>query len=54
MTQRRWLEARLAEPFAGPTVVLTHHLPHPRSVHPRYDGDAMNPAFDPQLRVSIS
>jgi len=43
--QRRWLEARLAEPFAGPTVVLTHHLPHPRSVHPRYDGDAMNPAF---------
>lgn len=24
---RLWLQARLAEPFAGPTVVITHHAP---------------------------
>lgn len=26
------IEARLADPFAGPTVVVTHHAPHPRSL----------------------
>lgn len=26
-----WLDARLQEEFAGPTVVLTHHAPSPRS-----------------------
>jgi 3',5'-cyclic AMP phosphodiesterase CpdA len=31
----RWLEDKLAEPFAGTTVVITHHAPHPRSVHAR-------------------
>lgn len=28
---RRWLAAALAEPFAGPTVVITHHAPSFRS-----------------------
>lgn len=26
---RRWIERRLAEPFAGRTIVVTHHCPHP-------------------------
>ncbi|GGO39277.1 metallophosphoesterase [Gemmobacter aquaticus] len=26
---RTWLEARLAQPFAGRTIVVTHHCPHP-------------------------
>ncbi len=40
-----WLDERLAQPFRGPTVVITHHGPHPRSVHKRHDGHMMNGAF---------
>ena len=40
-----WLDARLAEPFPGKTIVITHHAPHPGSVHPRFSGSAVNPAF---------
>lgn len=43
--QRGWLAARLAEPFAGKTVVITHHAPHPGSIHPRYAGDLSSAAF---------
>ena len=42
---RDWLEAELAKPFDGQTVVVTHHGPHPQSVHPRYAGDIVNAAF---------
>lgn len=45
VSQRRWLQARLSEPFDGPTVVITHHMPHAGSVHPRYDRNPLNPAF---------
>lgn len=45
LEQVKWLEAKLSEEFAGPTVVVTHFLPHRRSVHPKYEGDAFNPAF---------
>jgi len=40
-----WLRARLAEPHAGPTVVVTHHSPSPRSVHPRFAGSLINACF---------
>jgi len=33
---QRWLRAALAEPFAGTTVVVTHHAPSLRSADPRY------------------
>ena len=43
---RMWLEEQLAEPFAGRTVVVTHHCPHPdllgdirREVDPAYGSD---------------
>lgn len=42
---RRWLERELAKPFAGKTVVVTHHGPHPLSIHPRYLGDRVNAGF---------
>jgi predicted phosphodiesterase len=40
-----WLDARLAEPHDGPTVVITHHAPSPRSIHPRFAGSLLNPCF---------
>ena len=40
-----WLEHRLAQPHAGPTVVITHHAPSPRSVHPRFYGSQLNACF---------
>jgi hypothetical protein len=41
----RWLETKLAEPFAGRTVVITHHAPSPRSIHPRFAGSPLNACF---------
>jgi predicted phosphodiesterase len=45
----QWLAQRLAEPFAGPTVVVTHHLPHRQSIHPKYEGTRLNPCFASDL-----
>jgi predicted phosphodiesterase len=41
----QWLQARLSDPFEGPTVVITHHAPSPRSVHPRFEGSPINACF---------
>ena len=46
---RAWLAARLAEAHDGPTVVITHHAPHPGSIHARYQGNALNPSFASDL-----
>ncbi len=43
--QRRWLTTELERDCEEPTVVVTHHLPHRRSVHPKYEHDPLNPAF---------
>jgi predicted phosphodiesterase len=51
--QVTWLAGQLAQPFAGPTVVVTHHLPHRRSVHPKYEGDLLNPAFASDLSALV-
>ncbi len=40
-----WLDARLAAPHDGPTVVITHHAPSPRSIHPRFAGSPLNGCF---------
>ena len=50
---RRWLDAVLGEPFAGPSVVVTHHAPHARSISPNYVGDPLNPAFASDLSALI-
>jgi hypothetical protein len=49
LAQAQWLEGKLAEEFDGPTVVVTHFLPHRRSIHPKYEGDRFNPAFASDL-----
>lgn len=43
----------LAEPFDGPTVVVTHHAPHPGSVRPIYRNDPLAPAFASDLSAVI-
>jgi len=40
-----FLEQRLARPFSGTTVVVTHHAPHPGSVHPRWAQNLTSAAF---------
>jgi hypothetical protein len=43
-----FIESVLEVPFSGPTVVLTHHLPSFRSVHPMFrsgHAQALNPGF---------
>ena len=51
---RRYLDDMLAQPFDGPTVVVTHHCPHPGSVAPQYRGDALTPAFASDLSELIA
>lgn len=51
--QARWLANELAKPFSGRTVVVTHHLPHPNSVHMKYRGDLLNPCFASDLSALV-
>lgn len=43
--QQAWLRAKLVEPFAGKTVVVTHHAPAPGSLHPMFADDLVSAAF---------
>jgi len=45
LVERRWLADNLAGGHEGPTVVVTHHAPHPGSRHERYEGEAINASF---------
>lgn len=49
LAQVQWLEEKLAATFTGATVVVTHYLPHRQSIHRKYDGDSLNPAFASDL-----
>lgn len=40
-----WLQSMLDTPFSGKTVVVTHHAPHPQSIHPRFAMSPINAAF---------
>ena len=42
---RAWLAQRLTIPYPGPTVVVTHHPPHPGSITPKFATHPLNPAF---------
>ncbi|WDD94434.1 metallophosphoesterase [Burkholderia sp. FERM BP-3421] len=44
-TARAWLEAELARPFAGRTIVVTHHAPHRLSLAARYADDPVSAGF---------
>jgi predicted phosphodiesterase len=43
--QAAWLERKLAERYAGPTVVITHHAPSPQSIHARFANSLLNACF---------
>jgi hypothetical protein len=51
--QRQWLAMQLAEPFAGPTVVVTHHGPHRGSLAPRFAADGVSAAYLSELPASF-
>ena len=40
-----YLRTELAKPADGPTVVITHHLPSLRCVHPRHAGSSLQQGF---------
>lgn len=42
---RAWLARRLAEPHDGPTLVVTHHVPHPAAAHPGHGLNELAAAF---------
>lgn len=44
-----FLIEELSKPWRGKTIVVTHHCPHPNSIHPRYTDDKLNPAFTSDL-----
>lgn len=44
-----FLIEELSKSFAGKTIVMTHHCPHPNSIHPKYTNDNLNPAFTSDL-----
>ena len=50
---RSFIESTLAQHHSGPTVVLTHHAPHPASIHPRYEGELLNHAYFSNLEAVI-
>jgi predicted phosphodiesterase len=57
MDSRHWLSHKLQEDFPGKTVVVTHHGPHEKSVHPKYTVDPitrlLNAAFVSDLTPEL-
>jgi Icc-related predicted phosphoesterase len=50
---RAFIETMLAAPFDGDTVVVTHHAPHPGSIHSRYKSDLLTAAYVSDLSALI-
>ncbi|CAJ3384632.1 phosphoesterase [Burkholderia pseudomallei] len=49
-----FLVRKIREPFPGATVVVTHHAPSARSVHPREQNNPLVPAFASNLEFLVS
>lgn len=47
--QRNWIRDKLAEPFAGKTVVITHMAPSMRSVPDKFSADIVSAAYASNL-----
>ncbi|MGH8765298.1 MAG: metallophosphoesterase [Burkholderiales bacterium] len=43
---RAWLAQKLAQPHDGPTLVVTHHVPHSAARNPVHGATPLSPAFD--------
>jgi Icc-related predicted phosphoesterase len=50
---RSWLATRLAEPFIGPTMVITHHAPSAKSVPDEFEGDVLSGAYASDLEYMM-
>ncbi len=53
LLDRTFLEAALRDSHDGSTVVVTHHLPSPRSILGMFQGHPLNPAFASNLEPLI-
>jgi len=45
LLSRAWLAGRLRGPHDGPTLIVTHHVPHLTACHPGHGLNALAPAF---------
>jgi predicted phosphodiesterase len=52
--QKSWLKKKLAEPFSGPTVVITHMAPSLLSVADRYATDPVSAAYASRIDEMVS
>ena len=50
---RDWLAREMSADRATPTVVITHHAPHPGSIHPRFAGSPINGGFISDLTALV-
>lgn len=48
-----WLAERCAEPFAGPTIIMTHHAPSQRSVPPERRDNLLAAAYASALDAQV-
>jgi Icc-related predicted phosphoesterase len=53
MLDRTFIETALRQQHEGATVVVTHHLPSPRSIFGMFRGHPLNPAFASNLEPMI-
>ncbi|HEX9700908.1 MAG TPA: metallophosphoesterase [Acidobacteriota bacterium] len=54
LASRRWLENELQKPAAGPTVVVTHHAPSPRSLPPPVASELLAAAYASDLEELVA
>jgi Icc-related predicted phosphoesterase len=52
-TSRAYMAPALVTPFKGATVVVSHHAPHPLSIHSGYASDLLSAAFVSDLSALI-
>lgn len=48
---KNWLIDQLNRPYSGPTVVITHHAPSFKSIHPHFAGSLLNVNFVSDLEA---
>jgi len=53
LRSRAWLARELSIDHSMPTVVITHHAPHPDSIHARFAGSPVNGAFASDLTALV-
>lgn len=51
---RACIASLLEKPYAGPTVVITHHMPLPQCIHQMYANDRLTPAFCNNMTAEVT